>query len=667
MAEDDVSIKVGAQIEEFEAHMTQVREILQGLSSPLRAVRENLGEVAEAFLAGFAVEKIHEFYESLANLATQTVRTASLLGTSTEQVAGLTIAAQISGGSVAELTMSMERLGMSLARADAGSEQAKAGLDALGISAKAFRALAPEAQLEVLADKFARLKDGIDKDAIAMAILGRGGAQMIPIFNQGAAAFREFQEMAERAGTAMSRDVVEGFEETHHALTEFDAAIQGVGITIGGSFRSAFDGVVKILTNLIENFDKALKGANLLSGGLYALVAAVRAVVTAVGLTVTAFEMSLVTGEYMIEQLIIGFQSLGRVIKDAVTFHFSDAEAEIKKFGENWETNTKNWKSRMSDLYKQAGDEFSAIWETGAKKHEEIERDKTARLAMTNKDAVAEAMKAMEGQLKVLELGYARTKEMLEARHKTHQITELEMTRETIDAVNQRERAELAAVAAAERQAGLSGSQHQELENKKTEITQKAINERQKLMDKALETEVKNWESELGKIQSAWDSQLRGLIEHTTTFAKAMKAIFTDLALDIVKEMEKAALAKAAAGLAGSAVGAGVSMEGGFGGMLVRNLGSLFSGFHAEGGIVPAGMVGVAGEAGPELVFGGATGASIIPQGAGDTHNHFNIDARGTVGSTEVMAAINRGVQTAIAASVRAAPTAVARYQTRMG
>jgi hypothetical protein len=547
---DDVQITVGAAIESFESHMTQVREILEGLSSPIKAVRENLGEVAEAFIAGFAIEKIHEFYESLANLATQTVRTATLLGTNTEQVAGLTIAAQISGGSIGELTMSMERLGMSLARADAGSEQVKAGLHALGIEAKEFRSLSPEKQLEELADKFSRIKDGIDKDAIAMEIMGRGGAAMIPVFNQGAEAFREFQEMAERAGTAMSHETVEGFEKTHHSLTEFGAAMQGVSITIGSTFRTAFDGAIQIVTDMVESFNNAVKGSGALHMAFATLAASAKTVVSAIALIIATLETMWSVATEVVDQLGNLFVGLGKAIYDALHGSISAATSDLAAMRAMMAASAASTAADIKSVYSNMSKELDTIWGISAHHQEEIERNKVARLAITNKDAASAAMMAAEGAIKAADLQYSRTKEMLEAQYKVHAITEQQMTQATIEAVNAREAAELAAIAKAESRGGLTLAEHQKLENEKTKITQTAINERQKLQDKALEIEVKNWTSALSSIQSAWDSQLRGLLAGTTSFSAAMKSVFADLVLDIIKGFEKIALEKAALGLA---------------------------------------------------------------------------------------------------------------------
>jgi len=54
-------------------------------------------------------------------------------------------------------------------------------------------------------------------------------------------------------------------------------------------------------------------------------------------------------------------------------------------------------------------------------------------------------------------------------------------------------------------------------------------------------------------------------------------------------------------------------------------LSSLFSGFFADGGVVPPGRWGWAGENGPEPVYGGISGATVMPAGGGPVNVTFNI------------------------------------------
>lgn len=99
--------------------------------------------------------------------------------------------------------------------------------------------------------------------------------------------------------------------------------------------------------------------------------------------------------------------------------------------------------------------------------------------------------------------------------------------------------------------------------------------------------------------------------------------------------------------IAGSVVGAASSalFSGGFNntgqaGLPWQSLGNVnpqggvytgnFGGYFADGGYLQPGQWGVAGEQGAEMIYGGRTGATVIPNGGnGQSGNTYNIDARG--------------------------------------
>ena len=77
---------------------------------------------------------------------------------------------------------------------------------------------------------------------------------------------------------------------------------------------------------------------------------------------------------------------------------------------------------------------------------------------------------------------------------------------------------------------------------------------------------------------------------------------------------------------------------------------SLFSGFFATGGYIAPGRWGIAGDQGPEPVFGGRTGATVQPAGGVSVVNHFTISGpvdRRT--QAQLSAAAGLGVQRAMA------------------
>lgn len=115
---------------------------------------------------------------------------------------------------------------------------------------------------------------------------------------------------------------------------------------------------------------------------------------------------------------------------------------------------------------------------------------------------------------------------------------------------------------------------------------------------------------------------------------KGMAKSFIDTIRRMIAEAQAAQLAKAifgdiAGGEGGGILGglfSGGSSSGG-------GLGKFFAGLFADGGVIPPGQFGIVGEGGgwqhAEVVMGGTSGATVIPQGKIGGGNTYNIDARG--------------------------------------
>lgn len=108
-----------------------------------------------------------------------------------------------------------------------------------------------------------------------------------------------------------------------------------------------------------------------------------------------------------------------------------------------------------------------------------------------------------------------------------------------------------------------------------------------------------------------------------------------DLWRDLLRKMVAQALA---ANLNEALFGKGPG--GGLVGEFLKGIG--FAGLFADGGVIPPGQWGIAGERGPEPVFGGSTGATVVPFGkggavikAGDVV--VNVDGRADVAQNQAM------------------------------
>jgi len=539
---DNVSVIFSAQIGQLIAGVDEVKQSILSIANPINSLTSSLGTVGEAFAAAFAVDKIDEFFSHFAELAVQTQRNAALLGVSTQQIAGIDIFAKSAGGSVDTLVMSMERLGLALARAGSGAQQQMAALQALGITVKQFQALSPQDQLATLADKFAVLKDGIDKDAIAMALLGRGGAQMIPVFNQGGAAIRAFQEEADRAGTSLSGAVVAAFEKTHSLLIELAASFEGAGITIAAVFKPAFDGIVKVLIDLAESFTQSVRQGGAMRVIIEGLAIAANGLATSLAIAIGAIETLLTVGKAVAYALGNDFRDLGKIIYSAMTFDTAGVKAAWADMMASNHHVAVNAAGEMTTVMNGMISQLRAIWNSGADANVAIEQTKNSRLNILNKDGVSAALAAAQELIRIADMQYQQQAEKINTEFKLMQITESGKTQALLAALDVRHNAELAALDQEAAVHGLSKAQYQKVLNEKLTLDQKYALDRLKIIDKAAEDEAKKWKAGADEVAGAFNSQLRSLLSGQETFGQAMQKIAGDLALKVIEFYDKIAV-----------------------------------------------------------------------------------------------------------------------------
>jgi hypothetical protein len=551
---EDVEVTIGASTEDLTGAIGEAREGIIALLRPLQEMKASFGEVAEAAATAFAIEKIHSFYEELTRQATELQRNSAMLGTTADQTAVLGLAAQATGGSTEGLSAAMARLQLGLARGAAGSEQIAAALKTFHLNARELISLPITEQIDKLADSISRFKDSPEKSAAGVALLGRGFRELLPILNQGSAGMRELREMSVRSGDAIIGQTQPAFLALHHQLLEMNETFANSSRIIGASFAPAFSTVVTVLTAVAQSFVNAEAKSHDFRTSMEKLAEIFKAFVTA-GVAIVGICKDIAAALTLLQDhMDIAGRGLGDFLKNALTFGALGGKVDVtkelaeadKKFNDQIKTNAE-----------EANALIVAINKKGAEEVTKTKQDQTAHFALEDKKAMAEAAKEAEEQIRIAELTFNQVKEKLDAQVKVHAITQKQETTQLLAALDQRTAAELGAESKVQAIYGKGTEQYKIAEDKKTEILLKAATERQKIMDKQTEADVKSWTDALDKIQNAWDSQLKGLLAGTTTWSQAMKNIFADLILDIIKGFEKIIIEKAALGLASSAGGLG--------------------------------------------------------------------------------------------------------------
>ena len=233
-----------------------IRHIIEGLSDPVHGLYNDVKELAEAFLVAFAAEKVLEFAEKMAELGAQVLHTTQELGLSGEQVTKLNYAAGAMGVSAESASMGYMRLERSISMATAGNKQSMAAFQAMGVQFKDNEGKARQLDVVLadMANAFQKHADGVEKTAISMAVMGRAGARMIPILNQGAAGFEEMGKKAEQTGTVITTEMAEKMEQTAQKFYELKMAGEGVGIALFERIKPGVDAVVDATSTAIEWF-----------------------------------------------------------------------------------------------------------------------------------------------------------------------------------------------------------------------------------------------------------------------------------------------------------------------------------------------------------------------------------------------------------------------------
>ncbi|WP_454887848.1 hypothetical protein [Sphingomonas oryzagri] len=143
------------------------------------------------------------------------------------------------------------------------------------------------------------------------------------------------------------------------------------------------------------------------------------------------------------------------------------------------------------------------------------------------------------------------------------------------------------------------------------------------------------------------------------TRSKSLGAAFKGVANQIIADLARIALERAVIAPLGNLLfGAGTAgAGGGLFGSIFKGIGSLFSGGHAMGGLIPAGTFGIVGEHGPEPVIATSAGAMVRPNstlsklgGGNGGPSKLEVSVSGARGNAEIQEMVRQGVSQGLAA-----------------
>lgn len=199
---------------------------------------------------------------SVAGVATQLVALAGRAIETGDALAKAATKAGIGGGAMSELahaakmadvdlgtlSSSLRKMQVNLSEAATGAKAPQEALAALGIAISDIANLQADKQFELIADRIAMFKDPADRARAATELFGKAGADLLPLFEQGAAGIQKARQEALSLGVALNDSQVGRLAEADDAIKRLSASWDGFATTLTAKVAPALTKVFDALS-----------------------------------------------------------------------------------------------------------------------------------------------------------------------------------------------------------------------------------------------------------------------------------------------------------------------------------------------------------------------------------------------------------------------------------
>lgn len=254
-------VALGLDTAQFATGAKQAQGIASSLSSHFRGAFAGI-------VAGLSLAGVTAALKSSVDHMDELGKAAQKIGIPVDELSKLEYAARLSDVSLGDLQSSVGKLVKQLAdMSGGGKNDASYALQTLGIRAvDANGKLRPTSQIIAdIAAKFAGFRDDANKTALAVALFGKSGADMIPMLNGGRDAIAGAAAELERFGGVVTPQAAAQAEILNDNITRIETAFRSASQQIASD-------VVPVFNDLTGQFVDAMGGAenleSAISGGL---------------------------------------------------------------------------------------------------------------------------------------------------------------------------------------------------------------------------------------------------------------------------------------------------------------------------------------------------------------------------------------------------------------
>ena len=683
--------ELGQKLQAAATRMTEAKSRVGELNEKLRAtsghagvageavghLRESLVHLAEVAGLTLGLEGIKSWIESSAELGEQIERTSVEMGVSASQASELSGVATLTGTSFDALAHNIERFQLNLAKSGKESSAVAQGLHALGMSARQFINVPIPEQLERLAEGVSKFADGGAKTAAILAILGRNGVEMLPFLDRGKEGFEELQKVMARTGFVMGDEVWAGFQHTKEGISEMSLAWQGLSNRLFEVARGPIDAVIKKITQMMESMSPEKIQADMIIA-----VQSIGSAVSAIGgfaISVEDFFKNIGADIQIVKDdvagLIAPFERATEAVRKLDEAHNKAVHSAIVDAGHQMgvlggsplglttneqaqtpvpaaggaalgsgphpmtagemqtalDLQVNHWIAGIRSMITGSGKEqFGPFKPPGTKPQAGTMNIGGAAGHGADKgasDAMQEQLKGFDDQIAAAHKAFENEAKLDALKVSGHKMTEMQKLQDTKQALDQEYSLERAALVSESKLEDLKPAKRKEILDKLHALDEQYHAQAEQLAQQTANEQSKIYSKAFGGINSAFTSQIDGLLKGTETIGTAFKKMAADIIENLIKVAAEALLTKVELSLISAIPGAG-ALLGGIESLLIPSFDvgawsiphDTLAMVHANEMVVPA-RGGVADSV-RGLLSGGSVAASSAVGGTTVIHNH---------------------------------------------
>ncbi len=238
--------------------LQQIAASSQATDDKLKAFTDTVTKLGKELLEAFGAKEIIDRIKGTSEAMDQLGKDAQKIGIGVEELQRLRYAAEFAGVGSDEMQKSVAALSVGIQHMGLVADDATKTLKAIGVKGGDS---ATEA-LEKIADRFAKMPDGVEKTAEAVALFGKKvGPELIPWLNQGSAGIKKMTDEADRFGVVLSQSTID-------AAAEFNDNLLRMQKTTEGAWKEVTAGLLPAMTAISQAFlDAKNKGDDFKEAG----------------------------------------------------------------------------------------------------------------------------------------------------------------------------------------------------------------------------------------------------------------------------------------------------------------------------------------------------------------------------------------------------------------